>query len=97
MQETLWPIKRLQAKDFAIYMLFFEYVDYEDGSALVRCQGRLVDFMKESADKHVHLKIECSDKCVERWRSKDHQKSTEKDEMEFKPPSWRGMARGFLS
>jgi len=62
MQETLWPIKRLQAKDFAIDMLF-EYED-DDGSTLVWCQVRVVDFMKESADRHVYVKIESSDKCV---------------------------------
>jgi hypothetical protein len=33
MQEILWPIKRLRAKDFAIDMLF-EYED-DDGSTLV--------------------------------------------------------------
>ncbi len=62
MQEILWPIKRLLAKDFAIDMLF-EYED-DDGSTLVWCQGRVVAFIKESIDKHVYVKIEWSDKCV---------------------------------
>ena len=62
MQEILWPIKRLQANDFAIDMLF-EYED-DDGSTLVWCQGRVVAFIKESIDKHVYVKIEWSDKCV---------------------------------
>jgi hypothetical protein len=62
MQEILLPIKRLQAKDFALDMLF-EYED-DDGSTLVRCQGRGVAFIKESIDKHVYVKIEWSDKCV---------------------------------
>jgi hypothetical protein len=46
MQEILWPIKRLRAKDFAIDMLF-EYED-DNGSMLVWCQGRVVAFIKES-------------------------------------------------
>ena len=62
MQEILWPIKRLRAKDFAIDMLF-EYED-DDGSTLVWCQGRVVAFIKESIDKHVYVTIESSDKCV---------------------------------
>ena len=62
MQEMLWPIKRLRAKDFAIDMLF-EYED-DDGSILVWCQGKVVDFIRESTDKHVFVKIEWSDKCV---------------------------------
>ena len=62
LQEILWPIKRLQAQDFAIDMLF----EYEDNnrSTLVWYQGRAVDFIKESIDKHVFVKIEWSDKCV---------------------------------
>ncbi len=62
MLETLWPIKRLRAKDFATDMLF-EYED-DDGSTLVWCQGRVVDFIRESIDKHVYVKIKWSDKCV---------------------------------
>ena len=55
MQEILWPIKRLQGKDFAIDMLF-EYED-DNGSMLVWGQGRVVAFIKESIDKHVYVKI----------------------------------------
>ena len=62
MQEMLWPIEWLRAKDFAIDMLF-EYED-DDGSTLVWCQGKVVDFIRESADKHVFVNIEWSDKCV---------------------------------
>ena len=62
MQEILWPIKRLRAKDFAIDMLF-EYED-DDGSTLVWGPGRVVAFIKESIDKHVYVQIESSDKCV---------------------------------
>jgi len=59
MQVTLWPIKRLRAKDFAIDMLF-EYD--EDWSTLMWCQGKVVDFSRESKeDKHVFVKIEWSD------------------------------------
>ena len=64
MQEILWPIKRLRAKDFAIDMLFeYEYED-DDVSMVVWCQRRVVAFIKESIDKHVYVKIEWSDKCV---------------------------------
>ena len=62
MQEILWSIKRLWAKDFAIDMLFENEDD--DGSTLVWCKGRIVAFIKESIDKHVYVKIEWSDKCV---------------------------------
>jgi hypothetical protein len=62
MQKALWPIERLKAKDFAIDMLF-EYED-EDGSTLMWCQGKVVDFIRESKEKHVVVKIEWSDKCV---------------------------------
>jgi hypothetical protein len=92
MQEILWPIKRLRAKDFAIDMLF-EYED-DDGSTLVWCQGRVVAFTKESIDKHVYVKIEWSDR--ERWRPEDYEKSTEKDEMESNCPSWWGLVRGLI-
>ena len=50
------------AKDFAIDMLF-EYEE-DDGSTLMWCQGKLVDFIRESKEKHVFVKIEWSDKCV---------------------------------
>ena len=62
MQEILWPIKRLLGKDFAIDILF-EYED-DNGSTLFCGQGRVVAFIKESIDKHVHVKIEWSNKCV---------------------------------
>jgi hypothetical protein len=62
MQEMLWPIERLRANNFAIDMLF-EYED-DNGSTLVWCQGKVVDFIRESMDKHVFAKIEWSDKCV---------------------------------
>ncbi len=63
MQEILWPIDQLQAKDFAIDMLF----EYEDnkGSMLMWCQGKVVDFIRELKDgKHVFEKNEWSEKCV---------------------------------
>jgi hypothetical protein len=62
MQEMLWPIERLRAKDFAIDMLF--ECEEDDGSTLMWCQGKVVDFIRESKDKHVFVKIEWSDKCV---------------------------------
>jgi len=63
MQEILWPIKRLRAKDFAIDMLF-EYEEDDGSTLLVWGQGRVVAFIMESIDKHVYVKIESSDKCV---------------------------------
>jgi hypothetical protein len=62
MQEVLWPIERLRAKKIAIDMLF-EYED-DNGSTLMWCQGKVVDFIRESKEKHVVVKIEWSDKCV---------------------------------
>ena len=57
MQEILWPIKWLRAKDFAIDIMMFEYED-NDGSTLVWCHhGRVVVFIKESIDKHEYVKI----------------------------------------
>ena len=58
MQVMLWPIERLRVKDFAIEMLF-EYEE-DDGSTLMWCQGKVVDFIRESKDKHVFVKIEWS-------------------------------------
>ncbi len=94
MQEILWPIQRLRAKDFAIDMLF-EYED-DDGSSLVWCQGRVVAFIKESIDKHVYVKIEWSDKCVRDGDLKITRNQLKKDEMESERPSWWGMARGLI-
>ena len=62
MQVMLWPIERLRVKDFAIEMLF-EYEE-DDGSTLMWCQDKVVDFIRQSKDKHVFVKIEWSDKCV---------------------------------
>ena len=50
------------AKDFAIVMMF-EYEE-DDGSTLMWCQGKVVDFIRESKENHVFVKIEWSDKCV---------------------------------
>jgi hypothetical protein len=62
MQKVLWSIEWLRAKDFAIDMLF-QYED-EDGRTLMWCQGKVVDFIRVSKEKHVVVKIEWSDKCV---------------------------------
>ncbi len=56
MQEVLSPIKWFRAKDFAIDMLF-EYKD-DNGSTLMWCQGKVVDFIRKSKGKHVVVKIE---------------------------------------
>ena len=50
------------AKDFAIDMLF-EYEE-DNRSTLMWCQGKVVDFIRESKEKYVFVKIEWSDKCV---------------------------------
>ena len=63
MQVMLLLIERLRAKDFAIDIMLFEYEE-DDGSTLMWCQGKVVDFIRESNDKHVFVKIEWSDKCV---------------------------------
>ncbi len=62
MQKVLWPIEWLRAKDFATDMLF-EYEDEEE-STLMWCQGKVGDFIRDSNEKHVVVKIEWSDKCV---------------------------------
>ena len=63
MQVVLLLIERLRAKDFAIDIMLLEYEE-DDGSTLMWCQGKVVDFIRESKDKHVFVKIEWSDKCV---------------------------------
>ena len=68
MQQVLWPVARLRLKDFAIDMLF-EYKD-DDGSTLLWCQGKVVDFIREVKDKHVFVKIEWCDKYVRDGDSK---------------------------
>jgi hypothetical protein len=92
MQEVLWPMERLSAKDFAIDMLL-EYKD-DDGSLLMWCQGKVEDFIRESKEKHVVVKIEWSDKCVKDGDPKITKKTTEKDKMESKCTNLRGLVRG---
>jgi hypothetical protein len=55
MQQVLWPVEWLRLKDFAIDMLF-EYKD-DNGTTLMWCQGKVVDFIREVKDKHVFVKI----------------------------------------
>jgi hypothetical protein len=59
MQQVLWPVERLRAKDFVIDMLF-KYEE-DDGSTLLWCQGKIGDFSREVKDKHVFVKIEWND------------------------------------
>jgi hypothetical protein len=68
MQQVLWPVERLRLKDFANDMLF-EYKD-DDGTTLMWCQGKVVDFIREVHDKHVFVKIEWCDKYVRDGDSK---------------------------
>ena len=93
MQKVLWPVERLRAKDFVIDMLF-EYKE-DDGSTLMWCQGKIVDFIREVKDKHVFVKIEWNDKYVKRF--KGNKKPTEKDKMESEYTGWWGLARGLTS
>jgi hypothetical protein len=58
MQVMLWLIERLRANHFAVDMLF-EYEE-DDGSTLMWCQGKVVDFIRESKDKHVFVGIQQS-------------------------------------
>jgi hypothetical protein len=90
---VLWPVEQLRAKDFAIDMLF-EYEE-DDGSTLIWCQGKVVDFIREVEDKQVFVKIEWSDKCVRDGDSKVMKKQL-KNEMESEYTSWWGLARGFI-
>ena len=43
--------------------MLFEYKD-DNGSSLVWCQGKVLDFIRGLKDKYVLVKIEWSDKCV---------------------------------
>ncbi len=43
--------------------MLLEYEE-DDGSTLMWCQGKVVDFIRESKEKHVLVKIEWSAKCV---------------------------------
>jgi hypothetical protein len=62
MQEILWPIEQSRAKHFAIDMLFELLGDKV--LMLMWCQGRVIDFIRKSEDKHVIVNIEWSDKCL---------------------------------
>jgi len=51
-----------KVKGFAIDMLF-EYEE-DGGCTLMWCQGKVVDFIRESKEMLVFVKIEWGDKCV---------------------------------
>jgi hypothetical protein len=68
MQQVLWPVEQLRAQDFVIDMLF-ECED-DDGSTLMWCQGKVVDFIREVKVKHVLVKIEWNDEYVRDGDSK---------------------------
>ena len=58
--------------------MLFEYEE-DDGSILMWCQGKVVDFIREVEDRHVFVKFEWSDKCVRNGDSnvtKNQQKKT---------------------
>ncbi len=63
MQHVLWPVEGLRVQDFVIDIMLFEYED-NDGSMLMWCQGKEVDFIREVKVKHVFVKIEWNDKYV---------------------------------
>jgi len=60
------------------------------------CQGKVVDFIRESKEKHVFVKIEWSVKCVREGDLKS-EKPTEKDEMKSELTRCWSLARGFIS
>jgi hypothetical protein len=60
------------------------------------CQGKVVDFIRESKDMHVFVRLNGVIVC-ERRRSEDHEKLTEKDEMESELTHCWSLARGFIS
>ena len=62
MQQTLWPVASLQKEDFQIDMLF-EYSD-DDGPVMQWCQGKVIEFIRESEDKHVIVKIKWNEQCL---------------------------------
>jgi len=94
MQVMLWLIECLRAKDFAIDMLF-EYEE-DDGSTLMWCQGKVMDSIRESEDKHVFVKIEWSDKCVREGDLKITENQLKKDEMESELTHWWSLVRGYI-
>ncbi len=60
------------------------------------CQGKVVDFIRESKDKHVFDKIEWSEKCVREGDLKITKKTTEKDGIESELTRCWSLARGFI-
>ncbi len=95
MQQELWPVEWLRLKDFAIDMLF-EYKD-DDGSTLMQCQGKVVDFSREVKNKDVFVKIKWCDKYVRDGDSKVTKNQLKKDEMESEYTGWWGLVRGLTS
>ena len=90
MQQVLWPGERMRVQDFVIDMLF-EYED-NDGSTLMWCQGKVVDFIREVKVKHVFVKIEGNDKHVRDGDSKVTKKQLKKTKWNPNTPvggAWR--------
>jgi hypothetical protein len=76
--------------------MLFEYEE-DNGSTLMWCQGKVVDFIRELKDKHLFVKIEWSDKCVRERDLKIMKNQLKKDEMESELTRWWSLVRGFIS
>ena len=76
--------------------MLFEYEE-DNGSTLMWCQGKVVDFIRELKDKHLFVKIEWSDKCVREGDLKITKNQLKKDEMESELTRWWSLVRGFTS
>ena len=66
------------------------------------CQGKVVDFIRESKDKHVFVKIEWSDKCVREGDLKITKKQLKKTKWNPSSPvgvvqAWVGHKVTFLT
>ncbi len=58
------------------------------------CQGKVVDFIRESKDKHVFVKIEWSDKCVREGALKITKKQLKKTK--WNPSSPVGVVQAWV-
>ena len=62
MQQTLWPLESLRTSDFKVDKLFECTID--DEPDLQWYQGKVVEYISESKNKHVIVKIEWNEDCL---------------------------------
>ena len=62
MQQTLWPIESLRTPGFKVDKLF-EY-KVGDDYALQWCQGKVIEYISQSKNKHVIVKVEWNKDCL---------------------------------